>query len=131
MKRLVIFIITLAPLIASASEQDLINKGDNWVLEARSNRLSSDSKVLYHIPSDAYHTYHAREFGDWDVFSMVDSRDIERLSKGDVIQIIESEYNEKVYKVKLLSGFNRNKNFYIITEELRNYYKPSQEQINE
>ena len=47
------------------------------------------------------------------------------------IQIIESEYNEKVYKVKLLSGFNRNKNFYIITEDLRNYYKPSQEQINE
>ena len=66
MKRLVIFIITLAPLIASASEQDLINKGDNWVLEARSNRLSSDSKVLYYIPSDAYHTYHAREFGDWE-----------------------------------------------------------------
>ena len=131
MKRLVIFIITLAPLIASASEQDLINKGDNWVLEARSNRLSSDSKVLYYIPSDAYHTYHAREFGDWDVFSMVDSRDIERLSKGDVIQIIESEYNEKVYKVKLLSGFNRNKNFYIITEDLRNYYKPSQEQVTE
>ena len=53
------------------------------------------------------------------------------LSKGDVIQIIESEYNEKVYKVKLLSGFNKGRNFYVITEDLINYYKPSQEQINE
>ena len=62
---------------------------------------------------------------------IVDSRDIERLSKGDVIQIIESEYNEKVYKVKLLSGYNKNRNFYVIAEDLLNYYKPSQEQIYE
>jgi len=131
MNKLVIFIATLGPLIASANEQHVFNEGDNWVLEARSNRLSSDSKVLYHIPSDAYHTYYAREFGDWDIFSMVDSRDIERLSKGDVIQILESEYNSKIYKVKLLSGFNKDKNFYVIAEDLKNYYKPIQEQINE
>ena len=62
---------------------------------------------------------------------MVDSRDIERLSKGDVIQILESEYNSKIYKVKLLSGFNKNKNFYVIAEDLKNYYKPIKEQINE
>ena len=53
MNKLVIFIATLGPLIASANEQHVFNEGDNWVLEARSNRLSSDSKVLYHIPSDA------------------------------------------------------------------------------
>ena len=131
MNKLVIFIATLSPLIASANEQHVFNEGDNWVLEARSNRLSSDSKVLYHILSDAYHTYYAREFGDWGIFSMVDSRDIERLSKGYVIQILESEYNSKIYKVKLLSGFNKNKNFYVIAEDLKNYYKPIQEQINE
>ena len=131
MNKLVIFIATLAPLIASGNEQDFFNNGDNWVLDAKSNRLSSDSKVLYHIPSNAYHTYYARKFGDWDIFSMVDSRDIERLSKGDVIQIIEPEYNSKIYKVRLLSGFKKNKNFYVIAEDLKNYYKPIQEQKNE
>tara|TARA_B100001939_G_scaffold280224_1_gene248887 strand:- start:182 stop:577 length:396 start_codon:yes stop_codon:yes gene_type:complete len=131
MKKLVILMATLSPFIASASEQHEFNIGDNWVLEARSNRLSSDSKVLYHIPSDAYHTYYARKFGDWDIFSMVNSRDVERLSKGDVIQIIESKYDSRIYKVKLLSSINKNKNFYVIAEDLKNYYKPIKEQINE
>jgi len=131
MNKLVIFLATLSPLITSANEQHVFNEGDNWVLEARSNRLSSDSKVLYHILNDAYHTYYSRKFGDWDIFSMVDSRDIERLSNGDVIQIIESKYNSKIYKVKLLSGFNKNKNFYVIAEDLTKYYKPIQEKINE
>ena len=131
MKKLVILMATLGPFIASASEQHEFNIGDNWILEARSNRLSSDSKVLYHIPSDAYHTYYARKFGDWDIFSIVNSRDVERLSKGDVIQIIESKYDSKIYKVKLLSSINKNKNFYVIAEDLKNYYKPIKEQINE
>ena len=130
MKKLLIFIALINISDTAASEEIFFKKGDQWVLEARSNRLSSDSKVLYHMPNDAYHTYYAREFGDWDTFSIVDSRDIERLSKGDVIQIIESEYNEKVYKVKLLSGSNKKKNFYVIAEDLKNYYKPKKEQTN-
>ena len=132
MKKLGIFLTFIVCISdISAKNENIFNAGDHWVLEARSNRLSSDSKVLYYMPSDAYHTFYAREFGDWDTFSIVDSRDIERLSKGDVIQIIESEYNEKVYKVKLLSGFNKERVFYVITEDLINYYKPSQEQIDE
>ena len=126
-----IFLLLFTFEVLANNNNQAFNKGDNWILDSRSNRLSADAKVLYHMPSDAYHTYYAREFGDWDTFSIVDSRDIERLSKGDVIQIIKSEYNEKVYKVKLLSGFNKNRNFYVIAEDLLNYYKPSQEQINE
>jgi len=131
MKKLRVFLVLICISDVSANIESIINKGDNWVLESRSNRLSSDSKVLYYMPSDAYHTYYAREFGDWNTFSIVDSRDIERLSKGDIIQIIESEFNEKVYKVKLLSGFNKDRIFYVITEDLLNYYKLSQEQIDE
>ncbi|MDC1150546.1 hypothetical protein OAT47_03545 [Gammaproteobacteria bacterium] len=131
MKKLSIFLVLIFISDVSANIENIINKGDNWVLESRSNRLSADSKVLYYMPSDAYHTYYAREFGDWNTFSIVDSRDIERLSKGDIIQIVESEYNEKVYKVKLLSGFNKGRIFYVITEDLLNYFKLSQEQIDE
>ena len=79
------------------------------------------------MPNDAYHTYSARKFGDWDKFSMVDSRNIERLNKGDIIEIIDTKYNEKIIEVKLLSGFNKNKNFYVIKDDLKRFYKLSEE----
>jgi hypothetical protein len=79
------------------------------------------------MPNDAYHTYRARKFGDWDIFSMVDSRNIERLNKGDVIEIIDTKYNEEIIEVKLLSGFNKDKNFYVIKDDLKRFYKRSEE----
>jgi len=83
------------------------------------------------MPNDAYHTHRARQFGDWDVFSIVDDRNLERLNKGDVIQIVEPSFNEKIYKVKLMNGSSKNKDFFIITEDLIKYYKPLKEQNNE
>ena len=113
------------------NQENLINEGDIWTLDSRSNRLSSDSKVLYHMPSDAYNTFHARKFGNWDIFSVVDSRDLQRLNKGDSIEILESKYSDRVYAVKLLSGFNKNKKFYVIAEDLQNYFRLNEEKINE
>ena len=109
-----------------------INIGEEWFLDSRSNKLSpTNSKVLYFMPNDAYHTYRARQFGDWDVFSIVDDRNLERLNKGDVIQIVEPSFNEKIYKVKLMNGSSKNKDFFIITEDLIKYFKPLKEQDNE
>ena len=109
-----------------------VNIGEEWFLNSRSNKLSpTNSKVLYFMPNDAYHTYRARQFGDWDVFSIVDDRNLERLNKGDVIQIVEPSFNEKIYKVKLMNGSSKNKDFFIITEDLIKYYKPQKEQNNE
>ena len=109
-----------------------INIGEEWFLDSRSNKLSpTNSKVLYFMPNDAYHTYRARQFGDWDVFSIVDDRNLERLNKGDVIQILEPSFNEKIYKVKLMNGSSKNKDFFIITEDLIKYYMPLKEQNNE
>ncbi|MDA9765840.1 hypothetical protein N9C99_00675 [Gammaproteobacteria bacterium] len=109
-----------------------INIGEEWFLDSRSNKLSpTNSKVLYFMPNDAYHTYRARQFGDWDVFSIVDDRNLERLNKDDVIQIVEPSFNEKIYKVKLMNGSSKNKDFFIITEDLIKYYKPLKEQNNE
>ena len=102
-----------------------INIGEEWFLDSRSNKLSpTNSKVLYFMPNDAYHTLRARQFGDWDVFSIADDRNLERLNKGDVIQIVEPSFNEKIYKVKLMNGSSKNKDFFIITEDLIKYYKP-------
>ena len=109
-----------------------ITAGQEWFLDSRSNKLSpTNSKVLYFMPSDAYHTYRARQFGNWDVFSLVDARNIERLNKGDVIKIVEPSFNEKIYQVSLMNGFNKNRNFYVITEDLIKYYKPLEEHKNE
>ena len=83
------------------------------------------------MSSDAYHTYRARQFGDWDVFSIVDDRNLERLNKGDIIKIVEPSFNEKIYQVTLMNGFNKNKNFYVITEDLIKYFKPLKEYKNE
>lgn len=113
------------------NQENLINEGDIWTLDSRSNRLSSDSKVLYHMPSDAYNTFHARTFGNWDIFSVVDSRDLQRLNKGDSIEILEPKYSNRVYAVKLLSGFNKNTKFYVITEDLQSYFRLNEEKINE
>ena len=109
-----------------------VNIGEEWFLNSRSNKLSpTNSKVLYFMPNDAYHTYRARQFGDWDVFSIVDDRNIERLNKGDVIQIIKPSFSKKIYKVKLMNGSSKNKDFFIITEDLIKYYMPLKEQNNE
>ena len=68
-----------------------IKEGQTWYLEARSNKLTpSSSKVLYFFSNDAYNTYQARIFSDWDRFSIIDSRNLVRLNKGDRVEIIKS-----------------------------------------
>lgn len=127
-----IFLILLFS-ITSISSDYVVEVGEEWMLEARSSKLSpTNSKVLYLMPSDAYHTYNARKFGDWDTFSIVDSRDLERLNKGDVIEIVEPKYNEKIYKVRLLNNKSSiNKNFYVISEDLIEFFKPLKEIKND
>jgi len=130
---LTIFVTFLFPLLAS-SEETKIQKpspGDIWQLETRSSRLSnSGSEVLYYLPNDAYNTYRARKFNDWDEFSIVDSRDIEKLNTGYKIQLLEEKFNSKVFKVKLLDGMNKDRNYFMIAEELQRNYK-FMENINE
>jgi hypothetical protein len=62
---------------------------------------------------------------------MVDDRNLERLNKGDIIKIVKPSFNEKIYQVTLMNDFNKNKNFYVITEDLIQYYKPLKEHKNE
>jgi len=121
-------VICLLTLSLYSESNPFFQIGEKWYLSVNSNKLSpTNSKVLYFMPNDAYHTYRARKFGDWDIFSMVDSRNIERLNKGDVIEIIDTKYNEEIIEVKLLSGFNKDKNFYVIKDDLKRFYKRSEE----
>ena len=66
----------------NSKESDVhIESGQTWYLDKRSNKFSSyNSKVLYFFSTDAYSTYKARKFSDWDIFSIVDTRDLVRLN---------------------------------------------------
>ena len=83
----------------------------------------ANSEVLYFMPSDAISTLRARKFNDWDEFSTTDSRNLVRLNKGDRVKIIEPKYNKQIYKVILLDGFEKNRDLYIITIDLKKNFK--------
>ena len=89
-----------------------IEQGQTWYLESISNKLNpSTSKVLYYFSSDAYNTYQARIFSDWDRFSIVDSRNLVRLNQGDRIKILKTKHQNKVYQVELLDGYEKNRKY--------------------
>mgnify|MGYP001328752237 FL=1 len=109
-----------------------IETGQTWSLESKSNRLSiSNSEVLFFFSNDAYNTYQARRFSDWDQFSIVDGRDLVRLNTGDKIRIIKPKHHEKIYEVMLLDGFKKNRSYFVITEDLLKDFILYEEQNNE
>ena len=128
MFKYLISLLVVMSLNVMSKEDISINIGQEWSFESRSNKLSpSNSKVLYFMSSDAYHTYRARQFGDWDVFSIVNARNLERLNRGDVIKIVEPQFNKNIYQVTLMNGFSKNRNFYVIADDLIKYFKPIME----
>ena len=103
---------------------DDVEIGQIWSLETRSNKLSvGNSKVLYFFSNDAYNTYEARRFSDWDQFSVIDSKNLVRLNTGDKIEILKSKHHEKIFEVKLLDGFEKNRIYFTIKEDLLNDFK--------
>ena len=125
MRILLLLIVTFTSFTFIADEDaSAVEIGQTWQLTSRSNKASlSGSKVLYFFSSDAYHTYQARIFSDWDNFSIVDSRNLVRLNKGDRVQILKTKHNEKVYQVELLDGFEKNKKYFVIKDDLFNDFK--------
>tara|TARA_B100002052_G_C15559732_1_gene452887 strand:- start:44 stop:451 length:408 start_codon:yes stop_codon:yes gene_type:complete len=123
-----IFYVQLIFLISYAHSDEEVSydiaKGQIWSLEARSNKLSvGNSKVLYFFSNDAYNTYRARRFSDWDRFSIVDGRNLVRLNKGDRVEILQPKFQSNVYEVKLLDGFEKNRKYFLIKEDLLNDFK--------
>ncbi len=105
--------------LSASNEEISVEQGQTWSLIKKSNRLSlHNSKVLYFFSTDAYNTFQARKFNDWNEFSVTDSRNLVRLNKGDRIKIMNSKHQEKIYEVKLLDGFEKNRKYFVIKEDL-------------
>ena len=125
MRIILLFFITFTSFKSITNEgSSVVEIGQTWHLTSRSNKASlSGSKVLYFFSSDAYHTYQARIFSNWDNFSIVDSRNLVRLNKGDRVKILKIKHNEKIYQVELLDGYEKNKKYYVIKDDLLNDFK--------
>ena len=118
-----LFALPLILSINSFANDDAIEVGQIWKLNVRSSAsMNGSGEVLYQIASDAYHTHRARMFDEWDVFSVVDSRDLVRLRKGYEIEVTEKLYSNEVLKVKLLDGRYKGRFFYAIADDLSKKY---------
>ena len=119
-----IYFLIITTDLDSKEPEVYIESGQTWYLEKRSNKLSPfNSKVLYFFSTDAYSTYNARKFNDWDIFSIIDTRNLVRLNKGDKIEILKPRHGESVYEVKLLDGFEKNKNYFFIKDDLIDHFE--------
>ena len=116
-------IIFSIPNFSEESAKELVNAGDVWTLGSSSrNTMSVGGEVLYLMPNSAYETYRSRKFGDWNQFSIVDTRNLVKLRKGYQVEIIEGLYQNNIFKVKLLSGNSKGRKYYVITEDLLKKY---------
>ena len=102
--------------LISAEEENITAPGQIWELVTKSNKLEHhNSKILFYFSRDAFHTYLGRRGGK---VSVVDTRNIQRLNKGNKIKIIKAKHNGNVLEVQLLDGLERNRNFFVITNDL-------------
>ncbi|MDC3113926.1 hypothetical protein OA526_03780 [Gammaproteobacteria bacterium] len=107
----------------NSTEKKTIEQGQTWSLIKKSNKLSPhNSKVLYFFLNDAYSTYQARRFNDWTEFSITDGRNLVRLNKGDRIKIVKSKHQNRIFEVELLDGFEKNRKYFVIKEDLISDY---------
>tara|TARA_Y100001935_G_scaffold80121_1_gene67017 strand:+ start:317 stop:709 length:393 start_codon:yes stop_codon:yes gene_type:complete len=120
--KIVLMFLTIMLLVTDVNSENneiIIEEGQTWALEKRSTKFSpTNSKVLYYFSIDALNTYQARKFNDWDQFSIVDGRNLVRLNKGDRIKIIKPRHQDEIYEVELLDGFEKNKKYFVIKEDL-------------
>ena len=121
---IILSILIVPSMHGHVDETSKIEMGQTWSLKTRSNKSSiGDSEVLYFFSNDAYNTYQARRFSDWDRFSIVDGRNLVRLNTGDRVEILKSKHQSKIYEVKLLDGFQKNRRYFLIKEDLINDFR--------
>ena len=118
------------PNFSEESEKELVNIGEIWTLGSSSgNTMSIGGEVLYLMPNSAYETYRSRKFGDWNQFSIIDTRNLVKLKRGYQIEIIEGLYQNNIFKVKLLSGNSKGRKYYVITEDLLKKYTVEEQKV--
>ena len=120
-------------IYSEAVDETSINN-TTWVLEKNgsSSRMYGKGQVAYHMLGDAYHTYSSKtNSGLGFIFFFVDSRNLERLIKGDKIYVLNENQNKRILEVNLLSGPSKNRKMYILKEDLLKNFNMLDDEINE
>jgi len=123
MHKIYFFILISLLVSCSGIQENILSKNNEiaivpdqeWILVTRSSNFPYVGEPLYMYYTDALNTYRAREYNEWDVFALVDSRNLERIKKDSKIKIVEMVHNNKIVKVK---SKDHKKELYIIKEDL-------------
>ena len=78
------------------------------------------SAVLYHYKADAIDTHINKKFMD-NPYSIIDTRDMYKIKKGEKIKLIEIFRDGNIFKVELLTNRPK-KDYYFIEIESLKYY---------
>ena len=115
MKYLIFSVLVTLTFSLSAKEKIVYEVGDELTLKR------DNSVVLFYYKHDAIELNLNREFIDSPYGLFIDARDLYRIKKGEIIRLVESFRDGKIFKVELLKEKPRRDHYFIEIESLRSY----------
>jgi len=118
-----------ANLFADSSEssiQERVAIGETYVINenfSSGRNISGKGQILYLTSGDAYRNMQAQRYQEWS-FATVDSRNLYRVVRNDLVKVIALKFNDDIAQVELLSGPDKGRKYYAIKDEIqKNFLK--------
>ena len=119
-------------LFADSSESSIeegVAIGETYVINENfslGRNISGKGQILYLTSGDAYRNLQAQRYQEWS-FATVDSRNLYRVVRNDSVKVIDLTFNENIAQVELLTGPEKGRKYYAISDELqKNFLKLGQ-----
>ena len=119
-------------LFADSSESSIeegVAIGETYVINENfslGRNISGKGQILYLTSGDAYRNLQAQRYQEWS-FATVDSRNLYRVVRNDSVKVIALKFNENIAQVELLTGPEKGRKYYAISDELqKNFLKLGQ-----
>ena len=119
-------------LFADSSESSIeegVAIGETFVINENfslGRNISGKGQILYLTSGDAYRNLQAQRYQEWS-FATVDSRNLYRVVRNDSVKVIALKFNENIAQVELLTGPEKGRKYYAISDELqKNFLKLGQ-----
>ena len=123
-------------LFADSSESSIeegVGIGETYVINENfslGRNISGKGQILYLTSGDAYRNLQAQRYQEWS-FATVDSRNLYRVVRNDSVKVIALKFNENIAQVELLTGPEKGRKYYAISDELqKNFLKLDQHEKN-
>ena len=123
-------------LFADSSESSIeegVAIGETYVINENfslGRNISGKGQILYLTSGDAYRNLQAQRYQEWS-FATVDSRNLYRVVRNDSVKVIALKFNDNITQVELLTGPEKGRKYYAISDELqKNFLKLDQHEKN-